>query len=582
MATINHPHTECVIVGMGWVGGIISSELTRAGIDCVGLERGQNRGTANFQSDHDELRYGLQYELMQDLSQETLTMRHDLKEPALPYRTLGGFLPPLGLGGMGVHWNGMTWRFHPRDFEIRSQHEQRYGKGTIPKDNTMQDWGITYDEMEPYYDKFEKMAGISGKAGHLNGRIEDGGNPFEGNRKSEFPTPPMRMHLAGATFADAARKIGWKPFPVPSANLSTQYTNPDGVTRAACTYCGFCEKFGCEVGAKADATVTVIPVAMKTGKLEMRFGANVYQIDHDGKEAKGVRYLDNAGNEHVQTANMVLVASWIFNNNRLLLQSKLGRPYNPTTGDGVVGRNYAYQVSAGGQGFLDDKNFRTFMSSGSCGMACDEWNADNFDHHGLDFIGGGILQCTPTGGRPVEQGTAVPKGTPSWGAGWKAQLKKSYGHVLNVGMQGEVVANRYNYLDLDPTYKDQLGNPLIRMTFDWTDNEHNMVTFMATKFAAVLKAAGCRDISTSVLEKHYDTVRYQSTHNTGGTVMGKDPHTSVVNTHLQMWDAPNVFVVGSSNFPQNAGFNPTGTVGALAYRAAEGMKKYHSKPGALA
>ncbi|MBV8749292.1 MAG: GMC family oxidoreductase [Candidatus Eremiobacteraeota bacterium] len=567
---------------MGWVSGIVASELTRAGLHVVGLERGHARGTQDFQNLHDELLYALQYELMQDTSQETWTLRHDLRETALPFRTLGSFLPGQGLGGAGVHWNGTTYRFHPRDFQIRSHTIQRYGAASIPSDVTSQDWGITYDQLEPYYDRFEKMAGISGKAGHLNGKLVAGGNPFEGNRRSEYPTPPMKISQSMTMFRDAANKIGWHAFPMPSANLPQQYTNPDGITRAACTYCGFCEKFGCEVGAKADPTVTVIPVALKTGKLEIRYGANVFRIDHDGKRASGVRYYDPSGNEHVQPANMVLVASFVFNNARLLLQSNLGRPYQPGNG-GVVGRNYAYQVSAGAQGYFYDKDFKPYMSSGSCGVAVDDWNADNFDHHGLGFIGGGVIQCNPTGGRPIEQGTTVPKGTPKWGAAWKAALKKSYGHVMQIGMQGEVIANRNHFLDLDPTYKDQYGNPLLRITFDWTPNEHKMVGFMANKFHQVLAAAGAKDISvTKDLEPHYDTVRYQSTHVTGGTIMGSDPHTSVVNHYLQMWDADNVFVCGASNFPQNAGMNPTGTVGALAYRCAEGMKKYHAKPGALA
>jgi gluconate 2-dehydrogenase alpha chain len=583
MSTITHPHTDVCLVGMGWVSGIVAAELTRAGLHVVGLERGQNRGTQDWQRDHDELRYGLNYEMMQDTSLETWSLRHDLRETALPIRTLGSFLPGEGLGGAGVHWNGMTWRFHPRDFQIRSHTIQRYGASSIPSDVTIQDWGVTYDQLEPYYDRFEKMAGISGKAGHLNGKIVAGGNPFEGNRKSEYPTPPQKHGLVHQMFADGARKVGMHPFPVPSANLSQQYTNPDGITRAGCTYCGFCEKFGCEVGAKADATVTVIPIAMRTGKLEMRFGANVVGFDHSGAHVSAVRYIDAAGNEHVQPANMFLLASFIFNNVRLLLQSKLGRPYNPGSGDGVVGKNYAYQVSAGGQGFFYDKDFKPYMNSGSNGWALDDWNADNFDHHGLGFIGGGIVQCTPTGGRPIEQGTTVPKGTPRWGPQWKAALKKSYGHVMNVGMQGEVIANRNHFLDLDPTYRDRYGNPLLRITFDWTPNERKMVGFMSQKFAKILQAAGAKDISvTKDLEPHYDTVRYQSTHNTGGTIMGSDPHTSVVNSYLQMWDVQNLFVVGSSNFPQNAGFNPTGTVGALAYRAAEGMKKYHARPGALA
>ena len=84
-------------------------------------------------------------------------------------RHLGSFLPGAGVGGAGVHWNGQTWRFLPTDFKIRSHTEARYGKKFIPADMTIQDWGVTYDELEPYYDKFEYLCGISGQAGNIQG-----------------------------------------------------------------------------------------------------------------------------------------------------------------------------------------------------------------------------------------------------------------------------------------------------------------------------------------------------------------------------------------------------------------------------
>ena len=110
---------------------------------------------------------------------------------------------------------------------------------------TIQDWGVTYDELEPYYDKFEYLCGISGKAGNLKGQIQDGGNPFEGPRSRDYPNPPLEMVYGPTLFAAAAKEIGHKPFPCPAANMSRAYTNPLGVTLAPCTYCGFCEKFGC-------------------------------------------------------------------------------------------------------------------------------------------------------------------------------------------------------------------------------------------------------------------------------------------------------------------------------------------------
>ena len=176
-------------------------------------------------------------------------------------------------------------------------------------------------------------------------------------------------------------------------------------------------------------------------------------------------------------------------------------------------------------------------------------------------------------------------------------IQKYYKRVVSVGFQGESPAYQYHFLDLDPNYRDKFGQPLIRITFDWEPNERAMIAYAGQKTLQIMQqmipnghlATGRtlrrrpRLVSggPGSLPAHYDTVAYQSTHNTGGAIMGADPATSVVNNYLQMWDAPNVFVVGACNFPQNAGFNPTGTVGALAYRAAEGILKYHKTGGSL-
>ncbi|GIP40856.1 hypothetical protein J31TS4_41360 [Paenibacillus sp. J31TS4] len=157
------PKVPVVIVGMGWAGGIIAAELAKAGIKVVGLERGKKRSTEDYFMVHDELRYAQRYEMMQDLSKETITFRNTEKARALPMRTYGSFLIGDGLGGAGVHWNGQTYRFLPYDFQIKSMTVDRYGAGKIPEGMQIQDWGITYDELEPYFDKFEKTAGISGE-----------------------------------------------------------------------------------------------------------------------------------------------------------------------------------------------------------------------------------------------------------------------------------------------------------------------------------------------------------------------------------------------------------------------------------
>src|SRR6476659_3592416 len=220
---------DAVIIGVGWVGGIIASELTKAGLTVVGLERGRTaaRSTASFQDDHDELRYAIRNELFQNAANETWTLRHNLGENALPIRQLGSFLPGTGLGGAGVHWNGQTWRFHPRDFTAYSSTVDRYGKSAIPAGMTIQDWGITYDQLEPYYDRFEYMAGIAGKAGNIKGKLIAGGNVFEGPRSREFPLGPPPDSEVNAIFRKAAAAMGYHPFFAPTANLPKAYTNPD-------------------------------------------------------------------------------------------------------------------------------------------------------------------------------------------------------------------------------------------------------------------------------------------------------------------------------------------------------------------
>jgi gluconate 2-dehydrogenase alpha chain len=585
MARIVHDKVDAVCIGVGWTGGILAAEMTKAGMKVVGLERGGPRGESSFGSDHDELKFAIRSELFQDAAVETQTVRHTVNERALPMRYIGAWLPGTGVGGAGVHWNGQNWRYHPADLEYKSHWGGKYGKDIFPEDMRPRDWGISYDELEPYMNTFEEMAGISGKAGVLNGKVQPGGNPFEGSRSKEYPTPPMMSSTAGDKFAKAARELGYTPFPVPSGNLSEPYVNPEGVSRNHCLYCGFCERFGCEVGAKADPTVTVIPIAQKTGNFELRTRAWVHRIEHDGKNAKSVIYTDEAGRTHEQPADVIAVTSFMFNNVRLLLLSGMGEPYDPKTEKGSVGRNFAYQTGgAGATGFFDDEDaLNLFMGSGANGMSIDDFNADNFDHTGLNFLGGGNISMGSNGARPIQSQHADPDG-PTWGLEWKRTIRKTFRTTLSIGAQGESPAYRQHYVDLDPTYKDAFGDPLLRTTFDWEPNERNMVAYLGKKIEPIMKAMNPTKMvgGPGALAPHFDTVPYQSTHVTGGTIMGDDPKETVVNDYLQMWDFPNVFVVGASNYPQNAGFNPTGTLGGLAYRTADGIVNHYRKsPGPI-
>lgn len=579
-------HVDVLTIGVGMTGAILGKELAAMGLKVVGLERGPHLDTIpDFQSPnmHDELRYAVRKGLMQDNTKEAITARNSLDQTALPIRRWDSFLPGTGLGGAMVHWNGQTYRFQVADFIYKSHIEQRYGKNFLDKDLQIQDWGVTYDELEPHYDKFEYLCGTSGTAGNLKGKIMTGGNPFEGWRSREYPTKAMKEHHAGAIFRKATTSLGYHPFPQPSSNLSEPYTNFEGQTLQTCSFCGFCERFGCEHYAKASPQTIILPVAMKNPNYELRTGCQVLKINLDStkKKATGVTYVDSAGREFEQTADLVLLTAFSLNNVRMLLLSGIGTPYDPKTGKGVIGRNYAYQTMSAGQVFFGEEvNINPFMASGSSGTLIDDFSGDNFDHGPLKFIGGAYIGAINTNGRPIEY-HPTPPGTPKWGSEWKKAVASHYNHTLNINIHGGSTAARQNYLDLDPTYKDAWGLPLLRMTFDFPDNDIRMAQFVTSKAKQIGDAMGGKQVAVQARQKSWDTTVYQTTHNTGGAVMGTDPNTSAVNRYLQSWDVSNLFVVGASAFPQNACYNPTGTVGALTYWAAEALKKYVKSPGSL-
>jgi gluconate 2-dehydrogenase alpha chain len=581
------PSVDVLVVGFGWTGAILAQELTDAGANVLALERGVWRDTpTDFAPTfaQDELRYYWRHELFQRPAHETLTIRNNVNQTALPMRRLGSFLPGTNVGGAGVHWNGQTWRFLPTDFVARSHNLQRYGAQAVPPDMTIQDWGVTYDDLEPHYDRFEYLCGIAGKAGNLGGQIQEGGNPFEGPRRREYPNPPMAMTYPPTLFAEAAKSLGHKPFPQPSANMSQAYTNPLGVQLGPCTYCGFCEKYACGNYSKASAQTTILPVLLRKPNFTLRTEAEVIKInlDSSGKRAVSVTYVDAGGKEYEQPAELILLCAYILHNVRLLLYSGIGKPYDPATGEGVIGKNYAYQITSSVNVFYDDKILNPFIGAGAHGMLIDEYNGDNFDHSGLGFIGGGFLGVVQTGARPIET-HPTPEGTPGWGAQWKQAIAKYYLKTTSIATHGAVMSHRGNYLDLDPTYRDVYGRPLMRMTFDYTDNEHRMSDFLTDKAAEIAKAMKPASIKVNKRKGSWDVVPYQTTHNTGGAIMGTDPKTSAVNRYLQSWDVPNLFVFGASAFPQNPGYNPTGTVAALAYWAADAIKsRYLKSPGLLA
>jgi gluconate 2-dehydrogenase alpha chain len=395
------------------------------------------------------------------------------------------------VGGAGVHWNGVTWRWTDVELKVRSLYEERYGKSYIPADMTIQDWGVTYAELEPYYDRFERTAGVSGKAGNIRGAVQKGGNPFEGPRAREYPLPPLEASLAGELFSKAAAAAGQHPFPCPTANASRAYTNPDGSRLGACQYCGYCERFGCEANAKGSPHITVIPIAMRNPNFELRTHAWVTKVlkDSDGRRVTGVTYINVLnGEEFEQPAGMVVLCAYAINNVHLMLLSGIGKPYDPTAQTGVIGKNYCYQTGVSATLFFEGRYFNPFMSTGGLNFRTDDFHSNwQFDRGPHGFVGGSTIGGGMTNGRPITF-RPVPQGTPRWGKEWMATTAKWYNSAMIVSSSGSVMANRWNYYDLDPTYRNAFGQPLMRMTFDYKENEHKLSRHAAEVVNGIAKA----------------------------------------------------------------------------------------------
>jgi gluconate 2-dehydrogenase alpha chain len=576
VATIE-PKVDVVTVGGGWTSNILGWKLTQAGMRVVALEQGENRWTyPDFAHDHDSLAYSVRKRMMTDISRETWTWRPQPGAPALPMRQFGSFHPGAGLGGSAMHWSGMLWRFLPSDFRYRSHYVEKYGEDILPEGNMIQDWGITYEELEPYYDAFEWDIGASGQAGNLRGEIVEGGNPFEGSRSRPYPLPPLTATAPSYIFKDAAGELGYHPFPQPSGILSKAYHDPLGNFRSGCMYCGFCTRFGCEVDAKSTGMTTHAPPALATGLYEIRTGAHVVEVNSDGGLATGVTYVDCDGIERFQPADIVVLSAYPLTNVKLLLLSRSKEHPDGIGNDrGRVGKNFTYQLwETPITGLFKGRRLGLYMGNTSTIYVIYDYNADDFDHSGLGFVGGASIFSTPGEREPIgSYDDFVASDGATYGSTWIKEFGEEWDSTVPITIQGESLPYVDQFMDLDPNYRDEWGRPLLRLTFDWHENDRKLYAFLASKCKEILQAMGATKIADFTPDLGpYLLYRYQSTHITGGAIMGEGPGSSVTNTYGQVWDTPNVFVTGATLYPQNPGANPTGTLAALAYRTGDAIR----------
>ena len=536
---------DAVIVGAGGGGGIVAHQLALAGWKVALLERGRRQRFA--ETGHDELR-----------SQRTTVLGNAFGPDDERYVRLvqvadGGWrkvLPSEGgygnnaacVGGGTFSYGAMAWRFHPKDFRMRSTY------GTV-EGSTLDDWPISYEELEPYYEKAEWTIGVSGKGDS---------NPFEGPRKKNYPMPPLPFNTEASMLAPAARKLGWHPFPIPMAINSIER---DG--RPGCIGCPHCVGFACEVSAKNSTAVTVIPKAVATGNCDLRTDCVVKEILLDAKgRATGVAYFKD-GQLVEQPARVVIVAASATETARLLLNSKHKlHPRGLGNNSDWVGRNLQGHAYSGATGIFEKETWDGLGPAAR--VACCDFN------HGNNGIIGGSMLANEFIRLPyLFARSQHPPGTARWGREHKQFQRDFYKRCLGIKGPVQEMPMWTSRVEADPSVRDHWGIPVLRISGRKHDEDVKTGRFIAGRAAEWLKAAGATQVWTQVTGRGVSGGQHQA----GTCRMSSDAKNGVVDPSCRVHDVDNVYIADGSVHVTNGGFNPSLTIQALAFRTSERILK---------
>ncbi len=526
---------DFVIVGSGAAGGVLAKELSSNGFRIVVLEQGPFLHEKDF--GHDEYKNFALGPLVNHGQKQTF--RKTEQEEAKPASSL---MYGRMVGGGSVHFTANCWRFHEIDFVEAGK------KGTVPGTG-FADWPITYADLEPYYTKVDWEVGISGKVGT---------NPFEPYHSKPYPVPPVPVKSSGVLFERGARKLGYHPFPAPLAVLSQPHNN-----RNACMHCGFCEFFGCEMGAKSSTLASMIPVALKTGRCEIRPNSTVTRIETDSRgRATGVAYYDEKGAEHFQDARAVVLAANGAETPRLLLLSANNRfPNGLANSSGKVGK-YLMFNSNSFAGAMFEQPLNDYRSVAATRVIHDFYEID--PKHGF-YGGGGIdarFDFTPIAFAQA----GLPLDAPRWGAPYKAMLREYFSRSMFLLTHGTSLPLETNNISLDPKLKDDHGLPVLRVTYKDHSDDLKLEQFLLDRSMEILDAAGAKKKWAYPVGEATFAV-----HLLGTCRMGKDPKASVINADHRTHDVPNLFLCDGSSFVTSGRGQPTMTIMALAFRASDRM-----------
>ncbi len=529
---------DFLVVGAGAAGGVMAKELATAGFSVLVLEQGPRIEAHEFE--HDEFKYFWQSALNNhpDLQPTTFKDGPDAevrRQQAVVYHRL--------VGGGSVMFTSNYWRFKPIDFRERSVLGPISGTGFT-------DWPITYEELEPYYTKAEWDLGVSGTPG-----------PFDPPRSRGYPTPPLPVKSSGVLFDRGARALGLTPQPAPMCIISEPYKG-----RPACQHCGYCSGFGCEHRAKSSTLFTVIPEAEATGRCEVRPGSYVRQIEINGAgRATGVTYFDQDRNEHFQPARAVIVCANGSETPRLLLMSNSSQfPDGLANSSGLVGKYLMFNGNASTAGVFE-KPLNDWKSVMVTRMIWDYYDSDPT----RGFYGGGGLDARYWGFPLFFAMGGLPPDAPTWGKEYKRLLRQNFSRTMNTDVHTTSLPVESNRIELDPDVKDAWGLPAMRVTYRDHPDDIAMMRFLAGRAIEIMEAAGA--VQTWGPQSFNQQVGY---HLLGTCRMGDDPKTSVVDRYHRTHDVPNLFLCDGSSLVTGGRGQPTETIQALAYRAADHIGRF--------
>jgi len=442
------------------------------------------------------------------------------------------------VGGSSNHFTANYWRLHDSDFKERSLLGAIAGTGFA-------DWPISYAELEPYYTKVDWDIGVSGLAGAC---------PSDPPRSKPYPMPPLPVKSSGALLERGARKLGLHPFPAPMAIVSQGYRG-----RPACAHCGFCIGFGCEVMAKSSTLYTMIPEAEATGRCEIRPASYAFQVAMNARgRTTGVLYYDAHKQEHLQKARAVVLSANGGETARLLLNSANARfPQGLANSSGMVGKYLMFNQGAGVHAQFEHE-LNEYKSVQVTRILHDFYESDPK----RGFYGGGGIDAR-MGPNPAIWALAAGGDLPGFGADLKARLE-AYPRSMMSTAHCTSLAVETNSVSLDPVLKDAWGIPAIRVTYKDHPDDLATARFLQEHAFQIMQAAGAEKVWKAPLRLARGGV-----HLLGTCRMGEDPASSVVDKYHRTHDVPNLFLCDGSSFVTSGRGQPTMTIQALAFRAAD-------------